>query len=76
MTCANGKILINGKCSCPPGTKEMEDGTCEKEECSSALQTTSARLASFPSQNCHAESTDLPVLKLVSGLLVLRQIPP
>ncbi|KAJ5504422.1 hypothetical protein N7463_007296 [Penicillium fimorum] len=38
-TCANGKILVNGKCACPPGTKEIEDGTCEKEECSSGLET-------------------------------------
>jgi hypothetical protein len=38
-SCANGKILVNGECACPPGTKEMEDGTCEKEECSSGLET-------------------------------------
>ncbi|KAJ5825026.1 hypothetical protein N7447_007366 [Penicillium robsamsonii] len=37
-SCANGKILVNGKCACDPGT-EIEYGTCEKEECSSGLET-------------------------------------
>ncbi|GKZ28428.1 hypothetical protein AbraIFM66950_007096 [Aspergillus brasiliensis] len=37
--CENGKVLKNGECACPKGTKEDEDGTCVPAKCSSGLET-------------------------------------
>jgi hypothetical protein len=43
--CQNGKQLENGKCVCPKGTVERDDGTCKKKkadepgDCSSGLNT-------------------------------------
>jgi hypothetical protein len=42
QVCANGKLLVDGKCVCPEGTTEASDGTCKskaKEDCSSGLET-------------------------------------
>lgn len=43
--CDNGKIMKDGECVCPPGTKEAPDGTCKKTNddrdkgrCSSGIQ--------------------------------------
>ncbi|KAI1175607.1 hypothetical protein F4777DRAFT_578915 [Nemania sp. FL0916] len=32
QVCKNGKALVEGKCVCPKGTTEGEDGTCKKPE--------------------------------------------
>ncbi|KAJ5081870.1 hypothetical protein NUU61_010134 [Penicillium alfredii] len=38
-TCQNGKVLVNGECVCPAGSKETDDGKCKKQKCSSGLET-------------------------------------
>lgn len=38
--CQNGKVLVDGKCACPQGTKEAADGTCKKKTgCDSGIMT-------------------------------------
>ncbi|KAL1885635.1 hypothetical protein Plec18167_001130 [Paecilomyces lecythidis] len=37
--CPNGKVMIDGRCQCPDGQEEAEDGTCEPADCDSGLKT-------------------------------------
>ncbi|RJE26902.1 Cysteine-rich secreted protein [Aspergillus sclerotialis] len=51
--CSNGKRLVNGKCVCPKGTTEADDGTCQKDEkeCTSGLET--GKCYTFLASNGH-----------------------
>lgn len=37
--CPNGKEMVNGKCQCPDGQEEDEDGTCKPAKCDSGIKT-------------------------------------
>ncbi|KAH8424285.1 cysteine-rich secreted protein [Aspergillus melleus] len=49
--CQNGKVLVNGECVCPKGTKEGKHGTCEVVKCDSGLQT--GKCYTFTGENGH-----------------------
>ncbi|GES59422.1 cystein rich protein [Aspergillus terreus] len=56
--CKNGKQLKNGKCVCPKGTVEQDDGTCKKkkkdedpDKCTSGLET--GKCYTFRASNGH-----------------------
>lgn len=37
--CPNGKQMIDGRCQCPAGQEEAEDGTCKPAKCESGIKT-------------------------------------